>query len=160
MEDSGFFLGASEISIQALLLVATHGQNISTPSLCWTLVSNACRMAQTLSLHLPNAHAPRGSEANLQRKCLSWGLFIIEKSISLSFGRPPMLPDYLYKDVRLPGPNMLAKYRPRQDLEALSSFNKSPSEEFGFLCLSTSNTRHPTGEDIRLSARGIERRHD
>jgi hypothetical protein len=131
MEDSDFFLDASEISIQALLLVATHGQDISTPSLCWTLISNACRMAQTLALHLPTAHTPKGSDANLQRNCLFWSLFIIDKSLSLSFGRPPLLPGYLYKNIPPPDPTFLAKYRPHQELHALSSSQKTSSEEFG-----------------------------
>lgn len=163
MEDSDFFLGASEISIQALLLVATHSQDISTPSLCWTLISNACRMAQTPSLHLPNAHAPKGSEANLQRNCLFWSLFIIDKSISLSFGRPPMLPGYLYKDFPPPDSNLLAKYRPHQDLKDLLSFNKSmsPSGEFGAVYITQHPiTCDPTGQDIRLIALGIERKHN
>jgi hypothetical protein len=142
MEGSGFFLDASEISIQALLLVATHGQDISTPSLCWTLISNACRMAQTLALHLPTAHAPKSSEANLQRNCLFWSLFITDKSLSLSFGRPPLLPGYLYKNVPPPDPTLLAKYRPHQDLDALSSFKKTYH--------SGSGTRKTPGRDIGL----------
>jgi hypothetical protein len=112
IEDSGVFLDPSEINIQALLLVAAHGQDISTPSLCWTLISHACQMAQTLALHLPKPGSPKKSEINLQRNCLFWSLFIIDKSLSLSFGRPPLLPGYLYKEVPPPDPTQLAQYRP------------------------------------------------
>jgi hypothetical protein len=120
IEDSGVFLEPSEISIQALFLVATHGQEISTPRLCWTLMSHACQMAQTLALHLPTPTAPKTSEAYLQKNCLFWSLFIVDKSLSLSFGRPPLLPGYLYKDVPPPDPTQLAKFRPHQNPDAIS----------------------------------------
>lgn len=128
LDDASIFLEPSEVSIQALVLVATHGQEISTPSLCWTLISQACQMAQNLALHLPTPNAPKNSEAYSQRICVFWSLFILDKSVSLSFGRPPLLPGYLYKGVPPLDPAELAKYRPHEKLEKHEAL---PSESFG-----------------------------
>ncbi|KAF8859330.1 hypothetical protein BDZ45DRAFT_783091 [Acephala macrosclerotiorum] len=70
IEDSSIFLEPSVISIQALCLLASHGQEISTPSLCWTLIIHACQMVQTLALHLPIPRTPPNSEVNRHRNCL------------------------------------------------------------------------------------------
>lgn len=112
VEDSSIFLEPSIISIQALCLLASHGQEISTPSLCWTLITHACQMVQTLALHLPIPRTPPNSDVNRHRNCLFWGIFIVDKSLALSVGRPPLLPAYLYKHVPLPDPQSLALYRP------------------------------------------------
>jgi hypothetical protein len=72
-------------------------------------------MAQTLALHLPNALAPVGSELNFQRNALFWSLFAVDKSLSLSFGRPPLLPVYLYKNVPTPDPRHMASFEPHLD---------------------------------------------
>jgi hypothetical protein len=131
LDDASIFLEPSEISIQALVVVATHGQEISTPSLCWTMISQACQMAQTLALHLPTRNAPKGSKAYSQRNCLFWSLFILDKSVSLSFGRPPLLPGYLYKDVPPPDPAELAQYCPHLKLQSPELPQTSISEGFG-----------------------------
>ena len=44
----------------------------------------------------PEHYSLRGSNAIPNRKCLFWRMFIVEKSLSLTFGRPPLLPGYLY----------------------------------------------------------------
>ncbi|KAE8445521.1 hypothetical protein EG329_013284 [Mollisiaceae sp. DMI_Dod_QoI] len=112
VEDSSIFLEPSVVSAQALCLLAAHGQEITTPSLCWTIFTHACQMAQTLALHLPIPRTPLNSEVNQHRNCLFWGLFIIDKSLALSVGRPPLLPAYLYKNVPLPDSQALALFQP------------------------------------------------
>lgn len=131
LDDASIFLEPSEVSFQALILVATHSQDISTPSLCWTLVSQACQIAQSLALHLPTKKAPEGSETYAQRICVFWSLFILDKSLSLSFGRIPLLPGYLYKDVPPLDPVELSKYRPHKKSETHTPSQTSPSECFG-----------------------------
>lgn len=76
-------LEPSEIGIQALMMLACHGQEISTLSLCWNFISHACRMAQALSLHLPNTNSLIGSDAISNRNCLFWSLLIVEKRCHL-----------------------------------------------------------------------------
>ena len=132
LDDASIFLEPSEASIQALVLVAAHGQEIATPSLCWTLVRQACQMAQSLAIHIPTQNAPRDSETYAQRNCVFWSLFILDKSLSLSFGRPPVLPGYLYKTVPPLDPAELAKYRPHKKFEAAPEASKtSYAETFG-----------------------------
>lgn len=114
MEDSSVLLEPSELNVQALILVSCHGQELITPSLCWTLIGHACLMSQSLALHLPSPAAPIGSKAYEQRICLFWSLFVIDKSLSLAFGRPAMLPDHLHKDVPMPNSHSLAQFRPHE----------------------------------------------
>jgi len=120
LEDSSIFLEPSEIKIQALLLLATHGQEVTTPNLCWTLMSHACQMAQTLAIHLPPFRAPLGPHVNDQRNFLFWSLFMVDKGLSLSFGRSPMLPAYLYRRVPPPDAEYLAKFKPHENPHSLA----------------------------------------
>ena len=53
MNDVRLFLEPSEPNIQALALLATHVEEFTSPSLCWMLIANACRMLQALGRH-PN----------------------------------------------------------------------------------------------------------
>jgi hypothetical protein len=53
-----------------------------------------------------------GSELYLRRNFIFWGLFVLDKGLSLSFGRPPMLPAYLYQNVPPPDPKHMVKLRP------------------------------------------------
>ncbi|KAH8594957.1 hypothetical protein B0O99DRAFT_167894 [Bisporella sp. PMI_857] len=140
LEDSSIILDPSELNIQALIVVATHGQEISSLSLCWTLISQACSMAQTLAIHVPTHRAPLGSDVYLQRNCLFWALFIIDKSLSLSFGRPPRLPGYMYKHVPVPDAGQIAHMFRRQEFNLrmvsdweLGTSDKIWMDEFGVM---------------------------
>lgn len=133
LEDSSILFEPSEITIQALLLVAGHGQDIATPSFCWTLVSHACHMSQTLALHLPARWAPLGSVENNHRNCLFWSLFVVDKAVAISFGRPPLLPWYLYRNVPPPNDSYMAKYKPHEDTtsDVLTSSTWQVSGDYG-----------------------------
>jgi hypothetical protein len=131
MEDASIFLEPSEVKIQAICMVAAHGQEIISPNLCWNLINHACRMAQSLSLHLPSSHAPLGSEANLQRNFLFWGIFILDKNLSFAFGRPPFLPSNLYKNVPPPEPVELGKFKPHLIANSVAEKRPSGVDYFG-----------------------------
>jgi hypothetical protein len=104
LDDGSLFLEASEVNIQALFALAIHGDSFATPSMSWTLVSHACRMAQALNLHHP------GQE---QRKLLLfWSLYAVDKGASLAFGRPPTLAFPYYQTVSSPDIYGLADYAP------------------------------------------------
>ena len=138
LEESNLLMEPSELNIQALTLVACHCQDFITPSVCWTLISNACLLSRAMSLHLPSPTAPLDSEANRQRNCLFWSLFIVDKSLSMAFGRPALLPNHLYKDVPLPDPNYLAKFNPHQapgspDCKGSEPGNRTAGDNFGSL---------------------------
>lgn len=96
-------------------------------------------MAQSLALHSPTRDAPKGSEAYSRRNCLFWSLFIVDKSVSLSFGRPPLLPGYLYKTVPPLEAVQVATYaphkksKPSEDSEGFGSFFITRSKELADL---------------------------
>ncbi|APA14941.1 hypothetical protein sscle_14g097110 [Sclerotinia sclerotiorum 1980 UF-70] len=139
LQDSSFFLEPSVISIQALLMLSCHCQDLVPPGLCWTLIGHACRMAQSLNLHAPSPKFPRKSEENDQRNCLFWNLFMIDKSLSLAFGRPPFLFSQLYEAVDPPDPAFLATFRPhRSSTSGIGTLRQNQlSDDFGalYFCL-------------------------
>jgi hypothetical protein len=132
IEDSTILLEPSLVNIQALIMVAVHTQEISTPSLCWILISHACRMAQTLALHLP-VPGPRNSVTNIDRIFLFWSLFLIEKSLSLAFGRPSLLPGAVYKNVPPPDIDQLRRFSPHSKTKAVPGLSRiPPSSGYGY----------------------------
>lgn len=72
------------------------------------LLCNACSLAKAIGLHrdpsttsLPNSAVKFTSEELAERKYVFWTLYIMDKSLSLTFGRPSSLPDY---DIDVPLP--------------------------------------------------------
>ncbi|OAL18340.1 hypothetical protein AYO22_10756 [Fonsecaea multimorphosa] len=128
-EEASLFMEPTIPNIQALTVFAVHGQDLVTPSLCWNLTSQACRMAQMVKLPLPSASATKDSELYSRNLCLFWSLFIIDKTLSLSFGCPPMLPSALYHNVELPSPRQLSAYRPHLGTSDVGT-NLPPHVEF------------------------------
>ncbi|TGO29272.1 hypothetical protein BPAE_0017g00800 [Botrytis paeoniae] len=134
LQDSSFFLEPSEIGIQAILMVSCHSQDVVPPGLCWTLISHACRMAQSLNLHIPSPKYPKKSKENSHRNCLFWNLFMIDKSLSLAYGRPPFLLSQLYEGIDPPDLSFLATFRPhRPSTAAIGTPDHQLSDGFGAL---------------------------
>ncbi|TGO62397.1 hypothetical protein BCON_0020g00700 [Botryotinia convoluta] len=134
LQDSSFFLEPSEIGIQAILMVSCHSQDVVPPGLCWTLISHACRMAQSLNLHIPSPKYPKKSKENAHRNCLFWNLFMIDKSLSLAYGRPPFLLSQLYEGIDPPDLSFLATFRPhRPSTAAIGTPDHQLSDGFGAL---------------------------
>lgn len=128
-DEASLFLEPSVLNIQALTVFAAHGQDLVTPSLCWNLMSQACRMAQMIKLQLASRSTKANSEVYSRNLCLFWSLFIIDKSVSLAFGCPSILPAASYKNVELPSTEQLSKYRPH--LSSIDVGNDmSPQVEF------------------------------
>ncbi|OTA01909.1 hypothetical protein A9Z42_0022410 [Trichoderma parareesei] len=111
LNDFRIFLEPSEINIQALMLLGCHGEQYASPNLSWMLVGHACRQAQALGLH----KIERGSYTQQQRQlALFWSLFSVDKSCSLAFGRPMLLPTASYENVPLPDFQYLLGYHPHK----------------------------------------------
>lgn len=111
LDDANVYLSPSEANIQALLLLASHGDEFASPNLSWMLLGHACRQAQALGLHQPDSE----DEGTRQRQlCLFWALFMVDKSCALAFGRPCFLPTRLYGEdgCEMPDDEHLQKYRP------------------------------------------------
>ncbi|EHK47021.1 hypothetical protein TRIATDRAFT_46040, partial [Trichoderma atroviride IMI 206040] len=111
LNDFRIFLEPSETNIQALMLLGCHGEQYASPNLSWMLVGHACRQAQAVGLHSLKG----GSYEQRQRRLtLFWSLFSVDKSCSLAFGRPMLLPTAIYENVPLPDFQYLLKYHPHR----------------------------------------------
>lgn len=85
MDDAKLLLEPSDINIQALILLACHVQEVSTPSFCWMMISTACRMLQTLGVNSRSLDP----ETRDRRLMLFWMLNGLDKSLALISGRSP-----------------------------------------------------------------------
>lgn len=104
-DDVSILLTPSLINVQALLTLAIVAQEISKPGLCWILLSQACRLAQAIGLHRQSHPSQISSNEEAQeRKLVFWTLYVMDKALSLTFGRSTCLPDFDI-DVDLPENN-------------------------------------------------------
>jgi hypothetical protein len=72
--------------------------------LCWSLLSQAARTSQAIGLHRASLPSQYVTKRQLEeRKYVFWNVYILDKCLSLSFGRSTCLPDYDC-DVELPDP--------------------------------------------------------
>lgn len=118
LNDSTIFLEPNLANVQALALLALHGEDYASPNLSWMLVGHACRQAEALGLH---ASTEQDYESRQRGLCIFWLLFVVDKSCSLAFGRSSFLPMSLYRDVPLPDFDFMLKFQPHN----ASSFRKS-----------------------------------
>lgn len=101
IDDIGIFLGPRLRNIQALMTGAVIANEISRPGLCWSLVAQAARLAQAIGLHRSSNDANLTKSEIQERRCIFWNIYILDKCLSLSFGRSTCLPDFDC-DVELP----------------------------------------------------------
>jgi hypothetical protein len=148
LNDSSIFLEPHESHLQALILLAIHGEDYSSPSLSWMLVGHACRQAEALGLHVSTN---MDYEARQQRLSLFWLLFAVDKSCSLAFGRSCFLPSETYSHVPLPDLGYLTRLEPRSDL-AETGERKRKSSMFGaHMFLARMELARLTGDSYALS---------
>ena len=70
-------------------------QETSRPSLCWALLCQACRLAQALGLHRRSDPSQfRDEDEREERKWVFWNLYIMDKTMSMAFGRTVCMPDF------------------------------------------------------------------
>ncbi|KAL5051329.1 hypothetical protein BDW71DRAFT_214261 [Aspergillus fruticulosus] len=89
--------------IQCLLLMAQYLQSTNSAHQCWIVTGLAVRNAQSMGLHLPQTiarfHSPQ--EQQLARKI--WhGCVLMDRVISMTFGRPAMISKASCGSVPLP----------------------------------------------------------
>ncbi|PKX93596.1 transcription factor domain-containing protein [Aspergillus novofumigatus IBT 16806] len=95
--------GGSATLIQCLLLMAQYLQSTDSAHQCWIVTGLAIRNAQSLGLHLPQtiARLPSFQEQQLARKI--WhGCVLMDRVISMTFGRPAMISKASCGSVPLP----------------------------------------------------------
>lgn len=127
LNDFRIFLEPSETNIQALMLLGCHGEQYASPNLSWMLVGHACRQAQAVGLHSLKGD---GYEQRQRRLALFWSLFSVDKSCSLAFGRPTLLPTAIYENVPLPDFQYLLTYHPHRK-EPIQTENGPVASTFG-----------------------------
>ena len=126
MNDARLFLEPTDLHIQALLLLVVHVQDFHTPSLCWMMASNACRMLLALGIH---SHGL--SEATKERRAfIFWTLHSLDIALALVFGRPPNFPLHLLDEIPMPSLRSMVELRPHLDVHGTNSAgvgNETPS---------------------------------
>ena len=110
LNDVRLLLEPSEPNIQALTLLACHVEEFTTPSLCWMLVTNACRMLQALGVN-HRRFDPRTRE---RRVMIFWHLNILDKGLALIFGRPPTFHRAMAREIALPTLEQLLPFQPHR----------------------------------------------
>lgn len=110
LNDAKLLLEPSESNIQALTLLASHVEEFTTPSLSWMLMANACRMLQSLGV----IHRRLDAKTRERRIMMFWHLNLVDKGLSLSLGRPPVLHRAMARDVPLPTLEQLLPFKPHR----------------------------------------------
>ncbi|KAK0911315.1 hypothetical protein LTR91_015609 [Friedmanniomyces endolithicus] len=96
--DTRLLLEPSDPNIQALAFLACHVYPFTTPSLCWMLLSNACRMLRALAVNQRVADP----ETKERRIILFWYLNSLEKAMMLIFPWPGAFHRTMYNNIPLP----------------------------------------------------------
>ncbi|RPB08074.1 hypothetical protein P167DRAFT_539588 [Morchella conica CCBAS932] len=95
IDDLEVFLAPRLANIQALLTGAVIAIEISRPGLCWSLLSQAARLSQAIGLHRRTPSNTQYTKSELQeRRCIFWNVYVLDKCLSLTFGRSTCLPDF------------------------------------------------------------------
>jgi hypothetical protein len=94
-DDISLFLSPRLANVQALMTTAIIAQEISRPGLCWVFMATACNLAQAIGLHRRSDPSQfRSSQEYEERKWVFWNLYLLDKTLSLQFGRCVCLPDF------------------------------------------------------------------
>ncbi|OAX77900.1 hypothetical protein ACJ72_07796 [Emergomyces africanus] len=105
------FLQPSYETLQALALGAFHATENSKPSLCWTFVSAAARMCQSLGYHHTVSGPGVSDDEVYLKQSLFWFIYVLDKDLMLSLGRSSTLQDYDIA-LRFPSPPADPKFGP------------------------------------------------
>ncbi|KAF4340791.1 fungal specific transcription factor domain protein [Fusarium beomiforme] len=109
LNDSSIFLEPHEVNLQALTVLAIHGEDYASPNMSWMLVGHACRQVEALGLY---ASSKTDLETYNRRLSLFWLLFAVDKSCALAFGRPCFLASEAYSHIPLPDLGYLTRIQP------------------------------------------------
>ncbi|KNG83521.1 putative fungal specific transcription factor [Aspergillus nomiae NRRL 13137] len=102
LADLPLHLPATSSIILALTFGAFHFVELSKPSMAWIYSSKASELCQTLGYHR-NVSMKSDSQDTLQYKqFLFWGIYFLDKSLSLRLGRASTIPD---GDITIPRPS-------------------------------------------------------
>ncbi|KAH8802462.1 fungal-specific transcription factor domain-containing protein [Xylogone sp. PMI_703] len=77
--------------VQALLLLCHHLQGSLYLNECWSLAGLMIQTAVSIGLHLNPDELNLGTVEKETRKRVWWGCFIFDRTLSMKFGRPPLM---------------------------------------------------------------------
>ncbi|KAI9930802.1 hypothetical protein MW887_011560 [Aspergillus wentii] len=86
-------LPANSSTILALTFGAFHFVERSKPSMSWTFSSKASELCQTLGYHRNSSMKLDSPETIQYKRFLFWGVYFLDKSLSLRLGRASTIPD-------------------------------------------------------------------
>ena len=128
LNDAKLLLEPGTLNIQALILLATHVQDFATPSLCWMLVSTACRMLQAMGLDRDF----KGHQVDSQRQLLFWSVHTMDKSLALISRKPPVLYTVTTDTAVMPSMEALLAHSPHESSDPGSpDLHKRRESPFG-----------------------------
>ncbi|KAF2021654.1 hypothetical protein BU24DRAFT_417295 [Aaosphaeria arxii CBS 175.79] len=94
---------ASLQGLQCLLLMGLFLQGTHQSHQCWMVVGSAVRMAQSLGLHLSGTTTSAQNIRDREMLRRTWhGCVFMDRVMSMTFGRPSMIANWLYDAVPLP----------------------------------------------------------
>lgn len=106
--DVKLLLEPNASSIQALVILACHVEELMTPSLCWALITKACVMLQALGI----THWRLDDPTRERRTMLFWRLNVMDKALALILCRPPTFHRELTTGIALPTLDQLLPSQP------------------------------------------------
>ncbi|KAG6996936.1 hypothetical protein FOFC_07909 [Fusarium oxysporum] len=97
---------ASLEGVQCLLLMGLFLQSTHQSHQCWMVVGSAVRLAQSLGLHLSGTTTLTKNVRDMEMLRRTWhGCVFMDRIMSMTFGRPSMIANWLYDAV--PPPSMI-----------------------------------------------------
>lgn len=81
----------SLLAVQCFLLLGQYLQSTNDPEQCWVYVGFAVRIAQSLRLDLPSTSARLHPQRKEVCRRVWHGCILMDRAISMTFGRPPMI---------------------------------------------------------------------
>ncbi|KAK5165380.1 uncharacterized protein LTR77_008909 [Saxophila tyrrhenica] len=113
IDDARLLLEPSDLNMQALMILAFHVQEVTTPSLSWMVFSIVCRMLQALGVNARSLDP----ETRERRLLLAWTFNAIDKNLALIFGRPPAMHKITNANLPIIPVHKLLEYRPHQVID-------------------------------------------
>ncbi|PLB50051.1 hypothetical protein P170DRAFT_445447 [Aspergillus steynii IBT 23096] len=102
LADLPLHLPATSSTVLALTFGAFHFVELSKPSMSWTFSSKASEICQTLGYHRDVSMKFDSQETIQYKLFLFWGVYFLDKSLSLRLGRASTIPD---GDITIPRPS-------------------------------------------------------
>jgi len=119
--DKEFKRNVSLELVQYLLVLGQYLQGMQKSVQAWTVHGLAITTALQLGLHSPRTNSGFSLLESETRKRVWYGCILLDRTLSMTFGRPSMIPDKYIKlelplsDIHMVGPNLHSEPSPHMD---------------------------------------------